>query len=262
MALTPLLDSFKRGEVAHDARLLAARGELAPRAAEQLAILSLLVADQDDQIREAAEGTLLNIPLESIQAVLAASDVPTGLREFFAARGVEPSAGATVDFDAPLIDTSAPDEMTDTPDAAAKGTPKEMADSMTQQLAKMNFPQRLKAAMKGSREMRAMLIRDPNKLIASAVLASPKLTENEVEGFCRLAQLSEDVLRVIASNRAWIKNYSVVLGLTKNPKTPLAMSLNLMSRLLDKDLQMLSVDRNVPEPLRIAARKRLQGIAR
>jgi hypothetical protein len=72
-----------------------------------------------------------------------------------------------------------------------------------------------------------------------------------------MANVSDDVLRSIASNRAWTKNYSVVVGLTKNPKTPVAMSMNLMQRLTDRDLAQLSVDRNVPEPLRVAARKRI-----
>jgi hypothetical protein len=121
----------------------------------------------------------------------------------------------------------------------------------------MTVPQRMKAAVKGTREMRAILIRDPNKIIAAAVLSSPKLTESEVESFSRMANVSEDVLRVIGSNRAWLKSYGVVLGLAKNPKTPLAMSMNMMSRLSDRDLSGLSVDRNVPEALRIAARKKM-----
>jgi hypothetical protein len=100
-------------------------------------------------------------------------------------------------------------------------------------------------------------VRDPNKMIAAAVLSSPKLTEPEVESIARMANVSEDVLRSIASNRSWTKNYSVVVGLTKNPKTPLAMSMNLMQRLTDRDVGQLAVDRNVPEPLRVAARKRV-----
>ena len=116
----------------------------------------------------------------------------------------------------------------------------------------MSFTERLKAAMKGSREMRAILIRDPNKMISAAVLSSPQAdTEPEVESFARMANVSEDVLRVIGNNRAWMKNYGVVVALTKNPKTPLAMSLNLMARLNDRDVATLSVDRNVPEPLRV-----------
>jgi hypothetical protein len=89
------------------------------------------------------------------------------------------------------------------------------------------------------------------------VLSSPKISEAEVESYARMANVSEDVLRIIGSNRAWLKNYGVVVGLTKNPKTPVAMSMNLMNRLNDRDLQMLSIDRNVPEPLRVAARKKI-----
>jgi hypothetical protein len=88
-------------------------------------------------------------------------------------------------------------------------------------------------------------------------LSSPKLSDPEIEGFARMASNSEEILRIIASNRAWTKSYNVILGLTKNPKTPLAMTLQFMSRLSSRDLQMLSVDRNVPEPLRVAARKRV-----
>jgi hypothetical protein len=72
-----------------------------------------------------------------------------------------------------------------------------------------------------------------------------------------MASLSEEVLRIIANNRAWTKNYNVVLGLTRNPKTPLALSLNFLQRLSGRDLNQVSVDRNVPEPLRIAARKKV-----
>ena len=89
------------------------------------------------------------------------------------------------------------------------------------------------------------------------MLSSPKLTDSEVEAFARMASISEDVLRTIAHNREWIKNYKVVLGLTKNPKTPIVLSLNLLNRLQDRDMQGVSVDRNVPEPLRIAARKKI-----
>jgi hypothetical protein len=94
-------------------------------------------------------------------------------------------------------------------------------------------------------------------MISASVLSSPKLTENEVEAFAKMANLSEDVLRIIGSNRRWMKTYGVVVGLCRNPKTPLAMSLNNMNRLTDRDLQMLSIDRNVPEPLRVAARKKI-----
>jgi hypothetical protein len=247
---TPLLDFFKRGEVARDVRLLAAQGALAPRASEQLAILVLLLEDPDLEVRTTADETLGRIPEEALKTFLARSDVPIDLREFFGDRGIFPEQmpDLEVDVEEPLVDLGAPDEF---------GADEEDRDTAMQKLAKMSFSERLKAAIKGSREMRAILIRDSNKMIASAVLSSPKLSEPEIEGFAKMASISEEVLRVIANNRAWTKNYNVILGLTKNPKTPLAMSLNFMNRLSSRDLQQLSVDRNVPEPLRVAARKRV-----
>ena len=113
----------------------------------------------------------------------------------------------------------------------------------------------MKLAMRGTREQRSQLIRDSNKLVAVAVLSSPKLTESEVENFARMANLTEDVLRIIGTNRAWVKNYNVVSALTKNPKTPPALAMNFLQRLNERDLKRLATDRNVSEPVRLAARK-------
>ena len=251
---TPLLDFFKRGEVARDARLLAAQGVLAPRAHEQLEILVHLLDDGDAEIRETAEQTLGRIPREALQVFLGRSDVSIGLREFFADRGIFPAEIPTIEVpeDEPLIEAAAAGDPTSEDDAD------DTRQGVVEKLAQMGFTERLRAAMKGTREMRAILIRDPNKMIASSVLSSPKVSEPEIESFARMANVSEDVLRIIGSNRAWLKNYGIVAGLTKNPKTPLALSLNLMSRLNDRDVTLLSLDRNVPEPLRIAARKKSQ----
>ena len=248
---TPLLDFFKRGEVARDVRLLAAQGALAPRAHEQLAILVLLLEDADPEIRQVADDTLKRIPVESLKTFLARSDVPIGLREFFGDRGVFPAEipAIEVEVEAPLIDTAA--------EVAEEDEKEADRESVVQKLATMGFTERLKAAVKGTKEMRAILIRDPNKMISAAVLSSPKVTEQEAANFARMASVSEDVLRAIGSNRAWMKSYAVVVGLARNPKTPLAMSMNLLARLQDRDVQTLSVDRNVPEPLRIAARKKV-----
>ena len=251
MGSTPLLDLFKRGEVERDVRLQAAQGAFAPRAHEQLAILVHLLEDSDPEIRETADDTINKIPVVALEKFLARSDAPVDLREFFGDRGVHPAAVPPIEVeqDSPLIDAG--------PVGGEEPVEPEERLSGTQELAAMNFPQRLRAAMKGTREQRAILIRDPNKLICATVLSSPKVSVPEVEGFARMQNVSEDVLRIIGSNRSWLKSYGVVLALTKNPKTPLTMSLNLMTRLTAKDLAKLSVDRNVPEALRISSRKKV-----
>src|SRR5204862_5362563 len=108
--------------------------------------------------------------------------------------------------------------------------------STIMRIAALTVAQRMALAMKGTREERSVLIRDPNKIVAVAVLSSPKLTETEVAAIARMPNVSDEILRIIAHTRAWIKNYDVVLGLCKNAKTPLAISMNLLSRLNDRDL--------------------------
>jgi hypothetical protein len=246
---------FKRGEAPPDIKLLAAQGYLAPRAHEQLGILMLLVEDADGEVRSTAEATLNQLPKTALEAFLARADVPGAMLAFFAKRGIGPE-GPPSEGDTPLLDL---DPEGDDAEASEESDDGNRRESLTAKLAKMSFPARLKAAVKGSREMRSVLIRDPNRLISTTVLSSPKLTEAEVESFSKMANVSEDVLRIIGNNRSWTKNYGVVLGLTKNPKTPIGMSLNFLARLNDSDIKMLSVDRNVPEPLRIAARKKLSA---
>ena len=84
----------------------------------------------------------------------------------------------------------------------------------------MSVARRIALAMKGTREERAILIRDPNRIVTAAVLSSPKMNDTEVAAIAKMQNVSEDVLRTIANNRAWLKNYSVVLAVVKNPKTP------------------------------------------
>ena len=246
---TPLLDFFRRGEVARDVRMLAAQGAIAPRPLEQLGLLMVLTRDHDSEVRQTAEHTLSQLPPELVAGFIARSDVPTELREFFAGRGIQPADTPAPDFEEPLVDADK---------AGIDGaTDEEKHKTFSERLATMTVPEKMKYAMKGTREMRAILIRDPNRLVASAVLSCPKVNEAEAEAFAKMGNVSEDILRTIAQTRAWIKNYGVTLSLTKNPKTPVAITLQLMQRLTDGDVKRLSTDRNVPEPVRIAARRRV-----
>jgi hypothetical protein len=111
--------------------------------------------------------------------------------------------------------------------------------------------------MKGTREQRGVLIRDANKLVAAAVLSSPKVNEAEIEAFTKMGNISEDVCRIIAQNRAWTKNYGIILGLCKHPKTPPALAMSFVQRLSEKDLKAISTDRNAKEGLRLLAKKML-----
>ena len=127
--------------------------------------------------------------------------------------------------------------------------------SLIQKISNMTVVERIQLAIKGPREARTSLIRDSNKIIQRAVLQSPRLTETDVESFASMTNLSADILRIIAANRGFMKNYVIVRNLTNNPKMPLDISLRLLLRLTPTDLKHLTVNKNIPETLRSMAVK-------
>ena len=251
---SPLVDQFRRGDTPRDMKLLAAQGSLAPTAHEQLALLVLLWDDADREVAETARATVEALPPDALRAFLARGDAPAEMRTFFDQLGITPGTEPAADASTPLLDQPDEDEDDeDKEDAASTDSPTSKADPAI--LSGLPVKKKVKLAFKGTREQRAQLIRDPNRMVSAAVLSSPKLTEAEVESFSKMANVSEDVLRIIGMNRTWLKNYGVVLGLVKNPKTPPALSMQLLPRITERDMKMVAVDRNVPEGLRLAARK-------
>jgi hypothetical protein len=126
----------------------------------------------------------------------------------------------------------------------------EKRDSTLQKIAKLDVKGRIALAVRGGKEERSILIRDGTKLVALAVLDSPKITDGEVEGFALQKNVLEAVLRQIPLKRRFAKNYAIMRNLVYNPRTPLDLSLGLMKNLLIHDLKNLSGNKEVSETIR------------
>ena len=124
-----------------------------------------------------------------------------------------------------------------------------------QKISKLDIKGRIQLAMKGNKEERSILIRDGTKIVALAVLDSPKITDGEVEGFASQKNVLEAVLRGIPMKRRFAKHYPVIRNLVFNPRTPLDLSLALMKNLLVNDLRHLSSNKEVSETIRKLALK-------
>ena len=127
--------------------------------------------------------------------------------------------------------------------------------SLIRRIMFMNTKDRIKLAMKGDREARGILVRDSNKVVCSSVVANPRITEQEIENIAAMRTVSDEVLRLIAMNRGWARNYSIIHSLARNPKTPIATAMNILLRLRTKDLLTLSQNRNVSETVRRQAHR-------
>jgi hypothetical protein len=154
-----------------------------------------------------------------------------------------------------LLSDSMPD-MEALTEALADAEPdNERRKTLLQQISTMTVSQRVKFAMKGGSEARRTLIRDTNKVVQRAVLQSPRLTDQEVEAFASMTNLTDEILRMIGKNRNFRKNYNIVRNLLNNGKAPLDISLNLLPMINPQDLKKLGMNKNIPETLRATAVK-------
>ena len=122
--------------------------------------------------------------------------------------------------------------------------------SLIRRIMFMNTKDRMKLAMKGDREARGILIRDSNKVVCSAVVKNPRITEQEVENIAAMRTVADEVLRLIALNRSWARSYPIIHNLARNPRTPVPTAINILPRIRTKDLTSLTQNRNVPEAIR------------
>lgn len=122
--------------------------------------------------------------------------------------------------------------------------------SLIRRVMMMTVKDRIKLALKGDREARSILIRDSNKVVATAVINNPRVTEHEVENIAAMRTVSDEVLRIIAMNRAWARSYPIILNLARNPKTPIPNAINILPRVHTRDLQQIMQNRNVSEAVR------------
>ena len=241
---SPLLTLFRRGNVSLEVRDLAARGGLTCDATDQLGLLVFLLDDPDPAVSTLATHTLDAISRAALEAFLARPEATPELRAVFAARGVEPGPVPAPDDAPPFV-----------PVAGSEPATGSETDPPPQMLASLPVIDKIKLALRGTRDQRSVLVRDPNKVVAVAVMGSPKLNPTEVEAIARMTSVQEEVLRIIGTSRDWVKYYPIVAALVGNAKTPLGIAMGLVKRLNERDLKLVARDRNVSDGVRAAARK-------
>ena len=135
----------------------------------------------------------------------------------------------------------------------------EISLSLTQRVMKLRTNQKIMLAQKGGKEERTLLIRESNRLIQVAVIRNGRITEGEVSYIAQMRAVHDEILRIISQNREWMKKYPIVRNLVQNPRTPIAISLNLLKRINDFDMKLMVKDRNVAELLRREAKRIIEN---
>lgn len=137
-------------------------------------------------------------------------------------------------------------------DDSAKG-------SIYKQILAMRVSQKIKLALKGNKEARSILVKDSNKMVCTGVLKNSRITDGEVISIASSKSAIEDLLRLIGSNPAWMRNYNIKLALLNNPKTPFAISQKMLPSMHDRDVEALSKSRGISGALKQAAERQVRA---
>lgn len=165
------------------------------------------------------------------------------------------------DADSPAGGNSAADETADPEvaggDAEEETVEEEINFSKYQQALEFGVADKIKMAMSGDKEWRTIFLKDANKLVSSAVLKNPRITDGEILTVAKNKSSNDELIRLITMNKDWIKNYEIKKALIMHPKTPLPKALRYMNYLGDKDIKQLAKSRNVSQVLVNNARRML-----
>lgn len=136
---------------------------------------------------------------------------------------------------------------------------KRKTQRLLQTIQGLKMGEKLQLALKGSHEIRAILLRDTNPQITNAVLNNPKITDSEIELLAKQKTTSIEIIREIAMKKEWTKNYQIAYALVSNSKTPIGIALKHINILRIKDLAKLEKDKNIPDAIRANAKKLIEA---
>jgi hypothetical protein len=270
---------MKDGTAPESIRRKGARGDLPVSLEEKIEILVFLSTHPDVEISQQALHSLRYWNAQELDQVLSDPCTSPAVIDFVFERlleeqkhlleareeGARPSgslppladtqeleAGATssVPADAGLAVTPSP-EMG--PGSASGAEADRRHETLLQKIARLTVAQKVRRALMGSQEERLILIRDSNRVVVRSVIQSPKLSDSEVESFAAMRNVQEEVLRIISKNRVFMRNSTVIRALVFNPRSPIDVSLPLIKLLKDRDLKLLTIDKNVPDAVRNSA---------
>lgn len=139
--------------------------------------------------------------------------------------------------------------------AEAQPTSEQDKAELSRQIQGMDVAERIELARMGNSVVRNILIRDQTREVQVALVNNPRITETEIERIVSASTVSDEVLRVIAKNRRWIRNDAILLALVKNPKTPASASLRLLRLLGEEELDRMAQTGDAPSAVLAAVKK-------
>ena len=265
-------------------KLRAARGDIPLSPADQATVLLYLCHDRDGELQRTALRTLAALTAGQLASMLAEEELHPRVLDLLARRceltedlvtlllqhpRLDPATGDFLGERYPAFWRIDEDLLAGVPDGTSAGGESEDLDAeepveedeeylSKYQLAQtMGTGEKIKMALTGDKEWRSIFLKDANKLVSSAVIKNPRMTDSEVLTVCKSTVQNDEIIRLICANKEWVKNYQIRKALVENHKTPLPAALRFLSTLGEKDLAFLAKSKNISSVIATQARRLL-----
>jgi dihydroorotate dehydrogenase len=141
--------------------------------------------------------------------------------------------------------------------ASEEKSSEENYDALYSRILMIGVADKIKLAISGNQAARSILVRDPNKMVAVAVVKSPEIQQAEIESIAKSRSVCEEVLRAIASRQEWMKSSRIRFSLASNPKTPVPIALKILPSLGMTELEALAAHQEIDPYVSMKARELL-----
>lgn len=276
--ISPLAAACIGAQATREKKLSAVRGELMFAPNELGLVLAYLSQDSDDEVRSLARQRLLDLSLDQLLDIVAPNEVhprildliarchfrkPELVVRLLAHPALAPTTAAFLAEQGEVAPSPVSGQSAPSDDALPLDEEEEYDEETEEhhnkyQLAQiMGVAEKIKMALSGDKEWRSILIRDSNKQVSGAVIKNPRITDGEVLTIAKSSIQNDEILRVICSNKEWVKNSQIRRALIENNRTPLQTALRYLSSLGEKDLASLAKSKNVSTVIATQARRML-----
>ena len=264
LTISPAVAKYVRPGTGADVRLDGCSAAAEMTVADRLMLLFCLSKDAEPSVRTAALTRLAELPTDVIRAYL---DGPTPHPLILAALPLLCHNNPDTPPASPLPFSAYNDEAeVDTADACQEIEPEDetpVDESAEQFLSKyklsqiMGIGEKIKTALSGDKEWRAILVKDANKLVSGSVIKNPRITEGEILTLIKSGIQNDEIMRLICANKEWIKNYKIRKALIENNRTPVQNSMKYLATMGEKDLSFFAKSKNIASVISSMAKRLL-----
>jgi DNA-binding CsgD family transcriptional regulator len=251
MKISPAVAAYVRPGTPVETRLAGCGAAAGLPPFERITLLFCLSKDPESTVKSSAIEELKLLPQDVVRVYAYSVDAHPLVLEMFSKIGFASKSAIEIPNDS--TGPTDPTDQSDEPDQIDESNEEFLSKYKMAQV--MGIGEKIKMALTGDKEWRALLVKDANKLVSGGVIKNPRITESEVLAMVKAGIQNDEIVRLICANREWVKNYNLRKALISNSRTPIQNAMRYLDTMGEKDLAAFAKSKNISSVLSTMAKR-------